>query len=99
MEKSSMICWTPRASTQKADFFHRGLRRTLTDAIRNLQSLIEENGAVITRGPLPWVMGDPVRSARLLQNLVVNSIRYRSDEAPCIEIAAERGGDWCFRSR
>ena len=55
---------------------------SLDDAIRNLHSLIEESGAVITRGALPSVTGDPVQMTRLFQNLLVNSIKYRSAEVP-----------------
>ncbi len=69
----------------------------LDDAIRNLHSLIEENQAVVTFGSLPVVLGDPVQIARLFQNLVVNSIRYRSEEAPHIHIAAEeKEREWLF---
>jgi PAS domain S-box-containing protein len=69
----------------------------LDDAIRNLHSLIEENQAVVTFGSLPVVLGDPVQIARLFQNLMVNSIRYRSEEAPHIHIAAEeKEREWLF---
>jgi PAS domain S-box-containing protein len=69
----------------------------LDDAIRNLHSLIEENQAVVTFGSLPVVLADPVQIARLFQNLLVNSIRYRSEEAPHIHIAAEeKEREWLF---
>ena len=43
------------------------------------------------------VIADPVQLTRLFQNLLVNSIRYRSEEAPHIHIAAEpRQGEWLF---
>jgi light-regulated signal transduction histidine kinase (bacteriophytochrome) len=54
-------------------------------------------GPVITRDQLPWVVGDPVQLIRLFQNLLVNSIKYRSQVAPRIHIAATRdGSDWLF---
>jgi light-regulated signal transduction histidine kinase (bacteriophytochrome) len=69
----------------------------LDDAIRNLQSLIEENSATITRGPLPMVAGDAVQLTRLFQNLLVNAIKYRSEETPHIHVAADSGGsEWLF---
>ena len=49
--------------------------------MRNLHSLIEESGAVITRQGLPSITGDPVQMTRLFQNLLVNSIKYRSPRA------------------
>jgi len=73
----------------------------LDDAIRNLHSLIEESGAVLTRGPLPWVRGDLVQLTRLFQNLLVNSIKYRTEEAPRIHITAEsqHADEWLFSVR
>jgi light-regulated signal transduction histidine kinase (bacteriophytochrome) len=42
-------------------------------------------------------LADPVQLTRLFQNLLVNSIRYRSDDPPRIHVAAEpRDGQWLF---
>jgi PAS domain S-box-containing protein len=69
----------------------------LEDAIGNLHSLIAENQAVVTKGELPTILADPVQLTRLFQNLLVNSIRYRSEEPPRIHIAAEpREREWLF---
>ena len=69
----------------------------LDDAIRNLEPLIAESGADITRDLLPEVVGDAVQLSRLFQNLIVNSIRYRGDEPPRIHISARtRESDWLF---
>lgn len=90
-----------RVDARGTDFFTRmNCDEALNDAIRNLHSLIEESGAVLTRGPLPWVMGDPVQLARLFQNLLVNSIKYRTEEAPRIHIMAHhQPGEWLFSVR
>ena len=78
-----------RVDARGTDFFTRmNCDEALNDAIRNLHSLIEESGAVLTREPLPWVTGDPVQLTRLFQNLLVNSIKYRTEEAPRIHISA-----------
>jgi PAS domain S-box-containing protein len=78
-----------RVDARGSDFFTRtSCDEALDDAIGNLHSLMEESGAVLTRGPLPWVWGDPVQLTRLFQNLLVNSIKYRSEEAPRIHITA-----------
>jgi light-regulated signal transduction histidine kinase (bacteriophytochrome) len=77
-----------------ADFFtSTSCDAALDDAIRNLRSLIEESGAAITRGPLPHITGDLIQLTRLFQNLLVNSIKYRSEEPPRIEVSAEVGLD------
>jgi PAS domain S-box-containing protein len=91
-----------RVDARGADFFTRmNCEDALNDAIRNLHSLIEESGAVLTRGPLPWVRGDLVQLTRLFQNLLVNSIKYRTEEAPRIHIAAhsQHADEWLFSVR
>ena len=90
-----------RVDARGADFFTRtNCDEALNDAIRNLHSLIEESGAVVTRGPLPWVTGDPVQLTRLFQNLLVNSIKYRTQEVPRIHVNAQsQRGEWLFSMR
>jgi light-regulated signal transduction histidine kinase (bacteriophytochrome) len=87
-----------RVDARGTDYFARtSCDEALNDAIRNLHSLIEENSAVVTLGRLPVVLADPVQLTRLFQNLLVNSIRYRSDDPPRIHVAAEpRDGQWLF---
>ncbi len=87
-----------RVDARGTDHFVRiSCDEALDDAIRNLHSLIEENQAVVTFGSLPVVLGDPVQIARLFQNLMVNSIRYRTEEPPHIHIAAEeKDREWLF---
>ena len=78
-------------------FTHASCEDALTDALANIAPLIAENHAAVTHGPLPVINGDPVQLTRLFQNLLLNSIRFRSDAAPCIQVAAQRqGGEWRF---
>ena len=91
-----------RLDARGADFFVRtNCGDALDDAIRNIHSLIDENKAAITRGDaLPWVLGDPVQLTRLFQNLLVNSIRYRSPEPPRIHVEAVlNGSEWLISVR
>ncbi len=85
-----------RVDARGTDFFTTvSCEQALSDAIRNIQSLVEETGAVITHDPLPQVVGDPVQLTRLFQNLLVNSVKYRSDEPPKVHVSAEsQGGEW-----
>jgi len=87
-----------RVDARGADYFTRmRCDEALDDAVDNLHSLIDESGASLTREALPTVTGDPVQLARLFQNLLVNSIKYRAEDAPRIHIAARRQGpDWLF---
>ncbi len=90
-----------RVDARGTDYFTRtSCDEALNDAIGNLYSLIDENAAVITRGSLPTLTGDPVQLTRLLQNLLVNSIRYRSDAPPRIHVEAQdQNGEWLFSVR
>jgi len=97
-----------RVEARGADFFTKvDCDTVLDDAVRNLRSLIEESGAIVTRERLPVVKGDAIQLTRLFQNLLTNSIslltnsiRYRSEEAPRIHVAADGGGgEWRFSVR
>ena len=63
----------------------------------NLQASIEQNSATISWESLPTVQAHEVRLVQLLQNIVGNAIKYRSNDSPKIRIAAERRDtDWLF---
>jgi PAS domain S-box-containing protein len=58
---------------------------------------IEETGAEIRHGHLPTVPGDLTQLTQLFQNLIGNALKYRGDEPPVVQIAAERvSGAWWF---
>jgi PAS domain S-box-containing protein len=90
-----------RVEARGADFFvSMNCHEAFDDAVRNLHSLIQESGAVITKADLPSITGDPVQMTRLFQNLLVNSIKYRSQQVPSIQVSASRTGrDWLFSVR
>jgi light-regulated signal transduction histidine kinase (bacteriophytochrome) len=61
----------------------------------SLQLSIEESGAVIVSDPLPTVMADPQQLGQLLQNLLTNAIKFRSEKPPSVRISVERNGsEW-----
>jgi two-component system CheB/CheR fusion protein len=67
----------------------------LSTALLNLQMAINSSGAIVDFDPLPVVLVDQTHLLQLLQNLIGNAIKYRSDEAPCIHLAArESGTEW-----
>jgi light-regulated signal transduction histidine kinase (bacteriophytochrome) len=66
------------------------LEDVLEMVVRNLEALIRDSSAVITRDPLPKVLGHRVHLLQLLQNLVSNAIKYRGTEPPRIHISATR---------
>ncbi len=67
----------------------------LQTAILNLSSAIDENSAEITHDELPDLPMRKVHLEQLFQNLLGNSIKYRSAEAPRIHVGAQRKeGAW-----
>jgi len=72
----------------------------LAKALLNLQVAIAESGAVVTADPLPTVVAEEVTLMQLFQNLISNSIKYRSSEAPKIHVSAERDAEgWLLAVR
>ena len=60
-------------------------------------AMIEETGGHVEHGDLPVVMGHENLLTRLFQNLVANSLKYRSDQPPRIRIEAmSLDGHWQF---
>ena len=70
----------------------------LDQVFENLHESIRESGAMITRGLMPRVFGNPIRFNRLMQNLIGNGLKYiAAGVAPCIHVAAERRDEfWEF---
>jgi PAS domain S-box-containing protein len=72
----------------------------LAKALLNLQAAIAESGAIVTSGPLPTVVAEEVVLMQVFQNLISNSIKYRSGETPSIHVSAERDPEgWLFSVR
>jgi len=57
------------------------------------EAAIAESGAIVTSDPLPVLRVTEVHIQQLLQNLVGNSLKYRSQAPPRIHISAERERD------
>jgi light-regulated signal transduction histidine kinase (bacteriophytochrome) len=65
--------------------------------IAGLEPSIRESGASITRTALPRVRVYAFQLEQVFQNLIGNSIRYKSSDAPRIHVAATRHGpEWVF---
>jgi signal transduction histidine kinase len=71
---------------------------SLQTALANLQHAIDIAQPVITHDPLPTVMCHPAQMVQLLQNLIGNAIKFRTDKQPTVHIAVEEFPDqWQFR--
>lgn len=71
--------------------------QALTEALANLYVAIKDSHAQVTHGILPGVYVYRTHLVQLLQNLIANAIKYRSDRVPQIHIDARKQGDkWLF---
>jgi len=63
--------------------------------MKNLPAAIQESGATIKYEGLPRLMANGSQLRQVFQTLIGNAIRFRSPEAPVVEISAERqGAEW-----
>jgi PAS domain S-box-containing protein len=70
------------------------LAQALEWALENLRPALAESGAELKIETLSRVLADPIQIARVFQNLVANSLRFRSSSAPVIAVgASERERD------
>ncbi|WP_067178724.1 sensor histidine kinase [Microtetraspora niveoalba] len=73
------------------------LNDVLRAAEENLSSRVEETGAEIVSDELPRISGNRVQLAQLLQNLIGNAVKFRSEEPPRIRLRVRReGAMWEF---
>jgi signal transduction histidine kinase len=73
------------------------LEQSLAVALENLSERIAEAAVAVVAEQLPVVYGDSLQLSRVFQNLIGNSIKYRSPRCPLrVTITAERdlAGDW-----
>jgi PAS domain S-box-containing protein len=76
------------------------LRQLIDQLLETLAPQIEAAGARVEVGPLPIVRGVEGELARVFQNLLVNALKFRGDDAPVIEVSAARGpGEWTLTVR
>jgi light-regulated signal transduction histidine kinase (bacteriophytochrome) len=69
----------------------------LNQVLFDLELFIETNRATVSNDPLPEVMADYTQLAQVFQNLIVNGIKFNSQEVPKIHISAERkASEWVF---
>ena len=71
--------------------------RVMETVLQDLESVIRETGAVVTSERLPSVGLSAVRLQQVLQNLVLNAIKYRGENPPRAHISASlQEGFWLF---
>ena len=72
----------------------------LNQALAGLKVVIKENKATMSHDTLPDIMVDPTQLVQVLQNLILNGIKFHGEETPKIHISAERKvNEWVFSVR
>jgi PAS domain S-box-containing protein len=93
-----LLAFCEAAHNDASNFALVSLTSVVSVAERNLADRIKENHAVIRSNHLPSVMGDEVQLVELFQNLISNSLKYRSANEPRIDISAETADNhWLVR--
>ncbi len=83
-----------RAGAREARADSMDFEVALDRCLFNLQTAIQEAGAVVTHDPLPKAAGDELLLTQLLQNLIANGIKFRT-EPPRIHVSARHvDGAW-----
>jgi signal transduction histidine kinase len=88
-----------RVGRTSGDFEPVDLADAVRRALADLDAARSESGATVDVGELPTVRGEASLLTLVFQNLIGNAIKFRSESAPAVRIAAERHGDewqiWC----
>jgi signal transduction histidine kinase len=86
-----------RVGTKVISFQEVNTSEVLATAILNLKTSIEDSGARVTADRLPVVKADAGQLTQIFQNLISNSLKFRSKEIPRIHISAEKKGEeWVY---
>ena len=76
------------------------LQDVMTEVCADLRAELDDAGASLVVGELPDVEGDPRQLRRVLQNLVANAVKFRSERPLEIEVSAQRGSrEWVVSVR
>ena len=62
----------------------------LNQVLSNLDLYIKENKATVSNDPLPEIIADNTQLAQVFQNLIINGVKFHSEEAPKIHVSAEK---------
>jgi signal transduction histidine kinase len=84
-----------RVGRLEQPFTHVDCALLLERARTDLSRVIEESGTeIVVAETLPVVHGDAGLLRLVFQNLLANSIKFRGEAAPRVELGVEADGDW-----
>jgi PAS domain S-box-containing protein len=67
------------------------LQDVFSGVLQSLRAAIDEANASVVATPLPTLKVEPLHAHQILQNLVGNALKYRSERRPEIAVEARRG--------
>ncbi|MBI3252738.1 MAG: PAS domain S-box protein [Candidatus Omnitrophica bacterium] len=79
-----------RTGTAKLIFRATDLNAVVAEALSNLELRVKETQAEVIYKDLPTLKANKIFMVSLFQNLIGNSLKFRSEEAPRIEIDAKK---------
>lgn len=75
------------------DFAPVDLGVALAQAQRQLATMLDETGAIVTSDTLPTVNGESTLLVQLFQNLVANAVKFHGADPPRVHIGVRGAGD------
>lgn len=76
------------------------LEAVLHQVLADIDTALEDSGAVVTFDPLPTVKADASQMKQLLQNLIGNAIKFHGTDPPRIHVSAQqKHHQWVFSIR
>lgn len=78
-----------RINSQGKPFACCSLNEVMAKVLCDIKQLVDENKAIVHVSQLPTVYGDETQLQQVLQNLIINSIKFRSEDAPCIRVESQ----------
>ena len=87
-----------RVHSENAGLENFEAQEQIETAMKALEGPVKDSNAVITCDDMPVIFANPVRFCRLMQNLIGNAIKYRSnDRNPVIHVGIkDQGEKWLF---
>lgn len=86
-----------RVNTRTKPLEETDCRVVLDQVVANLQTAIQESGALVTRGELPVIHADRTHLVMLFQNLIGNAIKFHSNQPPQVNVGCRRQEkNWLF---
>jgi signal transduction histidine kinase len=94
---NDLLAFSREGGASKEEPEEVDMSEVVATAVSNLKTAIEETGATIDAPPLPRIHVRRAGLVQVLQNLLSNSIKYRSEAPPSIQIReAGTSNEWIF---